>query len=243
MVQRSCRRSPVSPRELFRSDHASSSSPRHRAVAGECRAVFLACFRSVLWHPRQMQQHSKARGTLHQSADGRAAEAEDHILFPVAGHSTVGALGRALTDDYLRRDEAFAASSRASALDAKRPAAAQTSRPLAPQSAAPLNEQRLVDCLVADAHGLVVREVDGQAPCDLFQAPGPRPSSLLPRSMSTPLQWYVGPCNGEAAGRNHHARQPLLHIGLQSQRQANRSPLRPMSSRLLKKSLACPIRS
>ena len=41
-----------------------------------------------------------------------------------------------------------------------------------PQHASTLDEQRLIDGLMADAHSLIVREVDGQAPGDLLRAQG-----------------------------------------------------------------------
>jgi hypothetical protein len=107
-----------------------------------------------------MQQHSKARRALHQGADRGAAEAQDQITFPVSRHRTVGRLCRTLADHDLGKHEALASSARACPRDPQRPAAAQTRRQFAAQLATPLDEQRLVDGFVADAHGLIVREVN-----------------------------------------------------------------------------------
>src|SRR3954468_5752113 len=45
---------------------------------------------------------------------------------------------------------------------------------------AALHVQRLVDGLVTDPHGLIVREVDPQPPGDLLRAPRPGPPAGLP---------------------------------------------------------------
>src|SRR6267142_2708647 len=62
----------------------------------------------------------------------------------------------------------------------------------ATQRASTLDEQGLVDSLMADAHGDVIREVDRQASSDLLRAPGTRPPAILPRSMSSPFPRYGG---------------------------------------------------
>ena len=48
-----------------------------------------------------------------------------------------------------------------------------------------LNEQRLIDGFMADAHGVIVREVDREPAGDLLRAPGVCPPPILPPSMST----------------------------------------------------------
>ena len=60
------------------------------------------------------------------------------------------------------------------------------------QGATALDEERLVDRFVADAHPLVIREVDGQEPGDLFRAPGPRPSRSSRGPRRPPCQDTAG---------------------------------------------------
>ena len=62
----------------------------------------------------------------------------------------------------------------------QRPPGAQAGGQLAAQRSPALHIQRLVDGFVADAHGLIVREVEPQAAGDLFRAPGRGPPSVLP---------------------------------------------------------------
>src|SRR4030095_6764154 len=70
---------------------------------------------------------------------------------------------------------------------AQRPPGPQAGRQLAPQRPAPLHVKRLIDRLVADAHGLVSREVDPQAPGDLPRAPRLGPPAGLPTSVPAAL--------------------------------------------------------
>ena len=67
----------------------------------------------------------------------------------------------------------------------ERPPGAQARRQLAPQRASSSNEQRLIDGFMADAHGVIVREVDREPAGDLLRAPGVCPPPILPPSMST----------------------------------------------------------
>src|ERR1700733_15274364 len=68
---------------------------------------------------------------------------------------------------------------------------------------------------MADAHGLIVREVDRQAAGDLLRAPGVRPPPVLPRSTSTTFPGHRRAGNGNPAWSNDDASQSLLYIGLQ----------------------------
>jgi hypothetical protein len=78
------------------------------AVPGECRPVLCPWLPAVAVHTRQVQQHREARAPLDQSADRRAAQAEDEIALPVAGESAVCGLGGPLADQDLVADEALA---------------------------------------------------------------------------------------------------------------------------------------
>src|SRR3977135_4637936 len=79
----------------------------------------------------------------------------------------------------------------------KHTAGSQTGRQFATQRASTLDEQGLVDSLMADAHGDVIREVDRQASSDLLWTPGTRPSAILPPSVASPFPRY-----GRARNRN-----------------------------------------
>src|SRR5207342_3420629 len=92
---------------------------------------------------------------------------------------------------------------------------AQAGRQLAAQHASTLNEQRLIDGFMADAHGLIVREVNQQAAGDLFRAPGVCPPPVLPWSMPTALPGHGRAGNRSPARSDDDASQSFLHIGLQ----------------------------
>ena len=164
---------------------------------------------AVARHARQVQQHREPRRALHQRADRRAAQSQDEIPLPVARHRPVGRLRRTLADHDLGRDEGLAASAGARPRHPQRPPGAQAGGQLAAQRAAALHEQRLVDGLVADAHRLIVREVERQAPGDLLRAPGPGPSPILPPSMPTALPGHGRAGNGERRSE----RRPCRPVG------------------------------
>src|SRR3954469_25741462 len=118
-------------------------------------------------------------------------------------------------DHNLRRDEGLAPPARARSRCPQHPSSAQAGRQLAAQCTAPLNEQRLVDGLMADAHGLIVREVDRQAASDLLRAPGSCPLPVFPRSMPTAFPGYGRAGNSSPAWSDNNASQSFLHIGSQ----------------------------
>src|SRR6266478_9636586 len=95
---------------------------------------------------------------------------------------------------------------------AQRPPGAQTRRQLTAQRAAPLHIQRLVDGLVADAHGIILGEVAREAPGNLLGAPRPGPPPRLPPPVPAPLPRHPRPADHRAAWRDDHAGQPLLHV-------------------------------
>src|SRR5215212_1021368 len=85
----------------------------------------------------------------------------------------------------------------------------------AAQRSSALDEECLVDGFVADAHCLVVREVDRQAPGNLFRAPGPGPSPILSLAMPAAVPGHGRTGNGNAARSGDDASQSLLHISAQ----------------------------
>src|SRR6476646_11176923 len=95
-------------------------------------------------------------------------------------HGSVSRLRRTLADQDGRINKALALPAAARPRHAQRPLGPQASRQLAPQRPAPLHVKRLIDRLVADAHGLVTREVAPQAPGDLLRAPRLGPPAVLP---------------------------------------------------------------
>ena len=123
-------------------------------------------------HARQMQQQSEWSRALYQCPNRRAAKTQDEISLPVPWHGAIDCFRWTLANHDLGRDEGLASSARARPRYPERSPGAQARRQLAPQRASSLNEQRLVDGFMADAHGLIVREVDQESAGDLFWAPG-----------------------------------------------------------------------
>src|SRR5665213_282605 len=68
---------------------------------------------------------------------------------------------------------------------------------------------------MADAHGLIIREVDRQAAGDLLRTPGVCPPPILPRSIPTALPGHGRAGNRSPARSRDDASQSFLHIGLQ----------------------------
>jgi hypothetical protein len=93
------------------------------------------------------------------------------------------------------------------------PSGAQAGRQLAAQRASTLNEQRLIDGFMADAHCLIVREINLQATGDLLRAPGICPPPVLPWSMSTAFPGHGRTGNRSPAWSDDDASQSFLHIG------------------------------
>jgi len=73
----------------------------------------------------------------------------------------------------------------------------------------------VIEGFMADAHGLIVREVDRQAAGDLLRTPGVCPPPILPRSMPTALPGHGRAGNKSPARSRDDASQSFLHIGLQ----------------------------
>ena len=184
-----------------------------------------------------MQQHREARRALDQGADRRAAKAQDEVSFPVSRHGAIGCFRRTLADHDLGRDEALASPACARPRHPQRPPGSQAGRQFAAQRSSTLNEQRLIDGFVADAHRLIVREVDRQAAGNLLRAPGPGPSPILSRSMPTALPGHGRAGNRSAARSDDDASQSFLHISAQCRVERKLRRLRATS-----RSLGVPLR-
>ena len=117
---------------------------------------------------------------------------DDQVALPVAGDGTVLGLGGPLAEDDVGGDVPLRLVPRPGSRLAQRPAGAQAGDQLTLERAAALDEQRLVDRLVADAHGLIIGEVDHQPVRDLLRAPGRRPTAGPPVRLVQPLPRAVG---------------------------------------------------
>ena len=127
-------------------------------------------------------------------------------------HRPVSRFRRPLADQDLGTDMGFAPAPCARPWYAQRPSRAQAGRQLAAQRAAALYVERLVDGLVADAHGFIVREVEPQALGDLLRAPRLGPAPVLPGTVPPALPGHGRPGHRGPARGSNHASQPVLHI-------------------------------
>ena len=186
--------------------HGLSSMSRERRTILHARSF------AVPGEAGKMQQHREARGALDQRADRRAAKAQDEVSFPVSRHRSIGRFGGASTDHDLRRDETFAAPAYPRPGHPQHASCSQAGGQLAAQRSPALNEEGLIDGFVADAHRLVVREVDRQASSNLLRAPGPGPSPILSRAMPPALPRNGRTRNGSATRGHHDAGKSVLHI-------------------------------
>src|SRR5579859_2859763 len=93
----------------------------------------------------------------------------------------------------------------------RRPPGAQARGELAAKSAAALDVQRLVDRLMRDPHGIIIREAGPQPAGDLLGAPRGRPAPVLmppvtPADPADARALHAGPI----IGPSHRASQPIL---------------------------------
>ena len=133
----------------------------------------------------------------------------------MARHGAIGCLRRPFADHDFGRDEGLASTTRASPRYSKWPPGAQAGRQLPPQRASSLNEERLINCFMADAHVVIVREVDWKSAGDLLRAPGFCPPPIFPPSMAPAFPVHHRAGDKCPAGSHDGASQPLLHIGPQ----------------------------
>src|SRR3982074_1013542 len=107
-----------------------------------------------------MEQDRISSRAFHQGPDRRTAYPEDQIAFPVAWYRAIQHRWGPLTNQDLRCNEGFTASTGARPRDTQCAAGAQACSQLTAQRTAPLHIQRLVDRLVTDAHGSVFGKVE-----------------------------------------------------------------------------------
>lgn len=130
-------------------------------------------------------------------------------------HGAVGRLRWPLADQEIGGDEGLPPSAGARPRHAQRPPGAQTRCQLAAQRAASLHIQRLVDGLVADAHGGILGEIVREALGNLLGTPRPGPPPGLAPAAPAPRPPHARPRDHGAAGREDRAVQPLLYVLLQ----------------------------
>ncbi len=109
-----------------------------------------------------MHQHGAPAAAFDEGADRRPAGADDQVALPVTGYGPVIGFGRTLGQDDISGDVPLRLVSRTGPRPPQRLTGAQAGDQLTLERAAPLDEQRLVDRLMADAHGPIIGEVDLQ---------------------------------------------------------------------------------
>src|SRR5216683_1529786 len=95
---------------------------------------------------------------------------------------------------------------------AQRPAGAQVRRQLTPQRTAALDIQGLVDRLVRDPHGLIIREIGPQPVRDLLRAPRPGPAPIRPATVTASDPGHIRAGHSHATRPGDRASEPVLHI-------------------------------
>src|SRR5437667_9289604 len=121
---------------------------------------------------RQVEKDDIAARALHQPPDCRTTSLpDDQIAFPVPRNSAIVDLRRAIADQDHVLEPAGTGLLRAHVGPSLRPSRPEAGRELLAQRAARLDEQRLIDRLVRNAHGQVVRIVTDQPRGDLLRRP------------------------------------------------------------------------
>lgn len=174
------------------------SAHRDRPVAGEIGAVLRPRAHSPAGFTRQVDQHHEPRRPLNQCPDRGALQTDDQIPFPVPGNSTVGNFGGPFADQGVAGNMRPRALLRPCSGNAKRATGSQAGDEFALEGATALDVERLVDRLVADAHGLILRELGPEPAGDLLRAPPGRPCPIGPVGLVAAL--HCGPW-GPVTGR------------------------------------------
>ena len=134
--------------------------------------------------------------------------ADDEISLPMARHRSVFHFCRAFADEDFRSDKRLAPPSRPRPWHSQCPARTEAGSQLAFQRTPALDVEGLVNGLVADTHGAVVREIDPQAFGDLLRAPRHSPTTALPSPMSSTFPRHDRPRRCKPARRRHQQACP-----------------------------------
>src|SRR5262249_9527720 len=203
------------PTELFgqRSDHPGDLvADSLGAVTSERWAVLHPWLLTAAVHWRKVQQHREPGGALHEGTNRGLVQPDDQVTFPVARYRPLGDFGWPLGDHDLRGDELLAAALRACPGYPQRAPSAQTGDELALERAAALNEQRLIDRLVRDPHGLILGEVELQPVRDLLRAPRRRPSSIRSTTVTSTDEPSCRTGNPLTVDPSDRASEPVLDV-------------------------------
>ncbi len=160
-----------------------------------------------------MQQHREPGGALNERADRRLVQSDDEVTFPMPWNGTVLDFRWSSADHDLGRDEAVAALS--SARHPQRPAGAQACDQLPAQRSEALDAERMVDRLMGDPLGPIMREVDASPVRDLFRAPRLGPTSVLTATVATADPAHLGPRQQPAVTSSDHADDTVLNVATQ----------------------------
>ena len=125
-------------------------------------------------------------------------------------------LGRPLADQRLGRDVRPGLATRTLPSARATPGRCEDTNQLALERASALDVERLVDRLVADAHGFIIGEVELDPVRDLLGAPRLHPGPVLAVRLVAPVNlggfW---PIDHHAVRSADLSRQPLLDVGVQ----------------------------
>jgi hypothetical protein len=130
----------------------------------------------------------------------------------MARHSPIANLSWAVADHQRIYEERPAATSGAFAGQSQCAARAQTGREFPFQGTSSLNIKCLIDGLVTDPHGCVLRKVYFHPLRNLLRAPSTGPAPTLPMNGPTSFPYHNRPIESDAIGCGDEAREPVLHI-------------------------------
>ncbi len=130
----------------------------------------------------------------------------------MSGHGPVLDLGGSFADHHLRGDMGPGGLAGSGPRNPQRPPRAQARDQLALERTPAFDVERLVDGLVADAHGLIIGEIDTQPVRDLLGTPALHPAAVPTMRLVAALPFRALRPQGATAGRPNRAREPLSHI-------------------------------
>src|SRR5690606_15342036 len=167
--------------------------------------------------PREMDKQRVTGLALDNRADCGTLQPDQQIALPMPRNSTISGFRRAFADERFRRDVRPGLPPRPLPRDAQRPARAEIPDEFTFESATTFDIERLVDGLWADAHGLIIREIDRQPMRDLLRAPSPGPGSVLPMGFAPAGEpRWLGTGDDRAVGARDLPRQAIGDICVQS---------------------------
>jgi len=131
----------------------------------------------------------------------------------VTGHCPVSDFRWTLVKHDFGGDERSVLAGPPGAWNPQRPTRKETRGQFAVQPTAVFDVKRLVDGLMTDAHGAVIRKIKGQSLSDLLWTPGTGPAATLSPPMPTAVERDDWPRNALSARHDHLTRQAVLYAG------------------------------